>query len=89
MLAGMHAATAAEGDRCGNGPAFATGCGLGLWCEPQPGRCADRGTAGTCVRVPQVCPLIYQPVCGCNGKTYGNDCERRGRRVRKAHDGAC
>jgi hypothetical protein len=90
VLGAVHTAVAAQGDRCTiDGGFFARdGCGLGHWCEPGAGGCARRGT-GTCVRVPQICPMIYQPVCGCDGRTYGNDCERRGRRVGKKHDGAC
>jgi hypothetical protein len=29
------------------------------------------------------------PVCGCAGKTYGNDCERRRAKAQKSHDGGC
>ena len=44
---------------------------------------------GTCVRVAEVCIELYQPVCGCDNKTYGNDCQRRVAKVTKKADGAC
>jgi hypothetical protein len=45
--------------------------------------------------VPVVCPFakkgaaIVAPVCGCNNKTYGNDCLRQHAKVSKSHDGKC
>jgi hypothetical protein len=44
---------------------------------------------GTCVVKPQVCGDVYHPVCGCNGTTYSNDCERQVAGVSKNFDGAC
>lgn len=36
-----------------------------------------------------VCIEIYQPVCGCNGKTYGNDCMARCAGITEFTQGEC
>jgi hypothetical protein len=64
-------------------------CDKGLWCEHKPGSCRVADASGKCVKVPQLCPKIYKPVCGCNNRTYGNDCMRRAAKVQKKHDGPC
>ncbi len=64
-------------------------CEAGLWCDKRAGFCQGADIQGTCVRVSEVCTREYRPVCGCNGKTYSNDCERRRAKIAKDHDGAC
>ena len=86
-LGAQQAAAAGDGMRCGGAPK--TSCDTGLWCDPQPGRCASSKARGRCVAVPMFCTMNYQPVCGCNGKTYSNDCVRRSEQIAKNHDGAC
>jgi Kazal-type serine protease inhibitor domain len=87
LLACNDASAAAVGETCG-GLAGVT-CDRGLWCDPRRGFCSGADIQGSCVRVPEVCAMVYQPVCGCNKMTYGNDCERRRAKVAKSHDGPC
>jgi len=37
----------------------------------------------------QACYKIYRPVCGCNGKTYSNDCMAKKEGVTKWTEGPC
>lgn len=77
----------AEGAVCGT--IVGLTCGEGLFCDHRVGLCSAPDIEGTCVRASQMCTRQYQPVCGCDGRTYGNDCDRRAAKVSKLHDGAC
>lgn len=64
-------------------------CPEGQVCNYIDPTCSIVDLAGTCVPWPERCPLFFDPVCGCDGVTYGNDCERIRAGAVLAHKGAC
>ena len=50
-------------------------CGAGEYCAyALDAICGAADQMGTCETMPEVCTEQYDPVCGCNGQTYGNAC---------------
>ncbi len=64
-------------------------CAAGELCDPPAGTCGSADLFGTCTPQPQACPDVWLPVCGCDGQTYGNDCDRQMAGAALDHDGPC
>jgi hypothetical protein len=43
----------------------------------------------TAAKADCMCYEIYKPVCGCNGKTYSNDCVARCQNITEFKEGEC
>jgi len=65
-------------------------CATGLFCNFDiAAMCGAADQSGVCTPIPQGCPDLNDPVCGCNGKTYGNACEAAAQGVSVASKGVC
>lgn len=64
-------------------------CPKSQYCKIRAGGCDTPAEYGKCTSFPQVCPLFLKPVCGCDGKTYGNECEMEMAGISKDYDGVC
>ena len=58
----------------------------GFFCRFEIGACTG---PGLCTWMPEMCPMYYAPICGCDGVTYGNTCFADGAGASIAHIGEC
>jgi len=65
-------------------------CPGGKFCATaKTNHCPSTKVQGTCRTIPETCADTYQPTCGCDGQTYGNECQVGVAGVAVAYDGAC
>ncbi len=64
-------------------------CNAGMWCSYSFGCGAD--VQGVCRKrnLSMACDAIFIPRCGCDGKTYGSDCDLEDSVIKLRHGGPC
>ncbi|HKO47447.1 MAG TPA: Kazal-type serine protease inhibitor domain-containing protein [Polyangiaceae bacterium] len=65
-------------------------CAKSEYCNfPISTQCGSGDQTGTCTSIPDICPTVAAPVCGCDGVTYSNSCNAASKGVSVLHAGTC
>lgn len=77
-----------EGAMCGGIAGF--GCAPRLYCDfAIDAHCGAADQTGVCKPIPEMCTEQYDPVCGCNDKTYANACHAAREGIAVGAKGEC
>lgn len=65
-------------------------CETGEFCRRTIGDlCGAADAPGICSPIPEMCTMDYNPVCGCDDKTYSNECVANSKGVSASYAGEC